>query len=321
MRLIDRVVAASAEVDLPDERGRAHRLPGVGSRAEAIRQCELRYILDETASRECMNLVVRPNDGLLDPDNGLLRLPATQFWVEWLGMADCGGHPKVGALVETTEDGLAGCITGYWEDEQGRAVTMGVSIGFDLTQVPRRPSALRHATYEHLNGLLGRTQLALDPCWAAYFRGLPAQPFDDVVQAMANGSWYYAPIVFAFAAMLNSRDVLEQNPSQLERLNRARLRRGREPLLDHIEVRMKLRRSGDNDQAFGHAHLRSSPRLHHVRGHFVHRAGKTFWRASHLRGDAERPIRTKTVMVSVGRPARPSARLISRGQLGATAAG
>lgn len=323
MRLIDRIVDAPARIDLCDEHGRNHRLPGVGSKADAIRQCKLRYMLDEVSSRECMNLVVQPNDRLLDPENRLLRLPATQFWVEWLGMKNYNDHPRVGALVEATPDGLEGSITGYWEDNLGRAVTMGVSIGFDLSPRwndihSRGGYGLRHATYEHLNDLLGRAHLVLDPCWAAYFRGRSVHPYADSIQALADGSWYYVPFIFAFAAMLNSRDVLEQSPSQLERLNAARLRRGRPPLLDHIEVRMKLGRSCANESAAS-ARQRNGPRLHHVRGHFVRRAGKTFWRSSHLRGDADRPIRAKTVIITAEKAKPQQGRFTPRPQLGGPA--
>jgi hypothetical protein len=304
MRLIDRVVSSPPEVGLPDEYGRNHQLPGVGSKADRIRQCQLRFILDEAASRECMNLVVHPNDGLLDPENDLLRLPATQFWVEWLGMKNFDGHPKVGALVEASDDGLSGSITGYWEDELGRAVTIGSVVSFDLSRWNRggnrrtSDSRLRHGVYHHLDDLLERARIEVDPAWSCYFRIRSSHSYRESVRALADQSWYCLPFITAFAAMLNSRDVLEQRPSQLERLNAARLRRGRQPLLDHIEVGLKLGRSGAIGDGGGASHLRNRPRLHHVRGHFVHRSGKTFWRSSHLRGDAGRPIPTKTVMVS-----------------------
>lgn len=304
MRLIDQVVNASPQVAMVDRAGKTHRLAGVGSKADAIRRCELRFILDDIASLECMNLVTGSNDGLLDPRNDLLRLPATQFWVEWLGMRQFGDLPRVGALVKSSLDGLRGCVTGYWQDEHGRAVTMGMSVGFDLAERRRKDASLvtfRHGSYEHLNPLFECAYLDIDPCWATYLCSQQTRPFKEIVQAFANGSWYYLPFVFAFAAMLNSKDVVDQRPSDLSRLNSARLRRGREALLDHIEVRMKLGRSGAAVTRSPVASTRCTPRLHHVRGHFVRRDGKTFWRSSHLRGDAGRPVHFKTVLVSADR--------------------
>jgi len=71
----------------------------------------------------------------------------------------------------------------------------------------------------------------------------------------------------------------------------------------HVEVRLVL---GEEPRYAGSAaaHHRTPPRLHFVRGHMVHRSGKTFWRASHLRGDTSKAVLQKTVRVTAAKSAR-----------------
>lgn len=310
VRLIDRVVNEARSLEATDDCGNVHRLPGVGGNADAIRECALRYILDEAASRECIDLVLEPNDDLFAPDNELLRLPAGDFWVEWFGMESLERHPKVGVLVQASPDGLSGSIRGYWEDELGRPETIGMCIYFDLSDRSldrnTRPDrfTLRHGAYSHLDRLFRRAYVDVDPGWSAYLRTKPG-PYNRTLSAIANRSWYYLPLTCAFAAMLNSHGLLDQHPSRLERLNAARARRGRAALLDHIEVRLNLDHGPRWTARCANQPGRNSPRLHYVRGHFVQRGGKTFWRSSHLRGDAGKPIIRKTVTVTRDRRRHP----------------
>lgn len=308
MRLIDRVVNAPAIAELTDSTGRVHYAPGVGAKAEAIRSCGLRYILDKTASQECMTLVSGANNGLFDPQSPLLRMPSDQFWMEWFG--DAVAQPKVGLLVESDATGRCGSLTGYFQDEQGRADKVGLHVEFDLAQAAtdRDSTALvlRHERYQHLNGLLSCATLRVEPLWEAFFIARDGHLGAQLLADLGTNCWYFLPVACAFAAMINSDGVLREAPSQLERLNRARRRRGVPALLDHIEVSMQLgQRSGPSGSGISGRRKRA-PRLHHVRGHFVRRAGKTFWRSPHLRGDAEAPAIRRTVKVK-GAPRLASA--------------
>lgn len=310
MRLIDRVVNASAKIELSDCSGARHIVTGVGAKANAIGDCDLRYILDPLASNECMNLVFHASNGLFEPANPLLRLPAQTFWLEWFGPS--AHRPKIGMLVEAWEGGRRGLLTGFFQDEWGNADKIGARIEFDLDQ----PGAMlagrkmRHATCAHLSGLLACARLQIDPDWDRFFRTRGGDLYDRALIDLAEHSWYLLPAACAFAAMLNSRDVLIETMSDLDRLNAARIRRGHRPLLDHIEVSIRLDDAVRASSAGHVERIKSSPRLHYVRGHFVNRAGKKFWRSSHLRGDAERPILGKTVRVVGGY--RRSAALAAR---------
>jgi hypothetical protein len=300
MRLVDRVVNAPAEISVRDSEGREHFLPGVGYHADAIRDCPLRYMLDEWVSRECIRLMMDSQSRLFDAVDELLRFPARQFWVEWFGIGECGRHQKIGALVEADPSGRRGSIIGYWQDESGRADTMGVSLDFDLDAAHLIDGLiLRHAELPHVNRLLEKSRLRLDGSWRAFFRARRPDVFDQSMRDLAEGSWYHLPFLLAFAAMMNSEDIVDQQPSSLERLNIARQRRGRPRLLDHIEVRMRLQAPRTNAGNGAHwPHSRSSPRLHLVRGHFFRRGDKRYWRSSHLRGEAAQSFPRKTVLVS-----------------------
>jgi hypothetical protein len=61
-----------------------------------------------------------------------------------------------------------------------------------------------------------------------------------------------------------------------------RIRQGKKPMFDWHTVMIEPPKQKLPDQGGTH----SSPRLHDVRGHWVNRSGKRFWRKPHQRGDA-----------------------------------
>jgi hypothetical protein len=294
-------------VEAQDWLGKPHRLRGVGGNADLLRSCELRYVLDAEASRQCADLV-RADNGLLEPDSDLLRLPGELFWIEWIGeTATASERPhRIGALVEASLDGRRGIISGYRCAADGQPDANVAIIQFDLDRPLPRPKAdepsapIQHGTLSHLNGLLRHALLHIDPSWMPLVMSNGRAGLRQRLYELGNASWFNLPFVLAFSAMLNSRDVVEQHPSDLARLNAARARRGRPALLEHVEVRLALnaRQTGGS---VGHGEaVRAAPRLHHVRGHLVQRRGRTFWRSSHLRGDQSGPPVKKTVLVSAG---------------------
>jgi hypothetical protein len=93
-------------------------------------------------------------------------------------------------------------------------------------------------------------------------------------------------LLLAFFLMLNTRSGLPQEPSQLGRLNRARCRSGKVPLLDHIDVRAPFPCGHVFQASESLPSGRRRPRMHHVRGHIVRRRNELFWRVPHVRGKA-----------------------------------
>jgi hypothetical protein len=94
----------------------------------------------------------------------------------------------------------------------------------------------------------------------------------------------------------------------LDRLNRSRIRAGKTPLLDHIEVLSPVLLDSSAGGHNGAALARRAPRLHHVRGHLVRRGSQLSWRVPHLRGNARSGvIRARTVTWTIDRlPSRSS---------------
>jgi hypothetical protein len=68
--------------------------------------------------------------------------------------------------------------------------------------------------------------------------------------------------------------------------NAKRIRQGKKPMFDWHTVVIEPPRQKLPDQGGTHA----SPRLHDVRGHWVTRGGKKYWRKAHQRGDASKGV-------------------------------
>ena len=261
---------------------------------QKLEQAKLRYVLDEAISRQCFELI-RSDSGLLHPDNPMLRLPTGAFWLEWFSETVPGeiAH-RLGALVEGSSDGRSGRIASFWAARGSAAGESSVAIHFDLDDpmCPKCPGvSVRHSSFRHLNSLFARMRCApassssvSGSCWPG-------------VQEEAEGIWFYLPLVLSFSVLLNSAGAVDERPSDLGRLNCIRIKRGRPPLLDHVEVRLRL---GDVERQdrLGGGGARGMPRLHLVRGHVVSRRGATFWRSSHMRGDPTRAVASTTVRVT-----------------------
>lgn len=282
-------------------------LGGGQQRVSAATAAVVRYVLDLDASAACGQLI-RSGDGLFDVDNLMFRMPADTFWLELFEertAAMVGPNRKIGYLVETWGDGRSGTISPYMETNEGLRREVPVKIQFDLTGklTPRKGQhEISHPHMDHLADLLRHCVLIPDYDRVARLSS-PGLKSSDALRELAEGVWYALPLMFAFVALLNSPQVVETRQSDLTKLNRARVRRGRAPLMDHVEVRMALGETSGGSGSGGNS-LRSPPRLHVVRGHLVHRDGKTFWRQAHLRGDSHKAIVAKTVRVTAGRSVR-----------------
>ena len=82
------------------------------------------------------------------------------------------------------------------------------------------------------------------------------------------------------------------------RLNAKRVRLGRPPLLEHIDVSSPVFAAAPVPHRPGDAPvtLRRGPRLHHVRGHIVRRHDAVYWRGPHWRGHVRLGcVRSRTV--------------------------
>jgi len=151
------------------------------------------------------------------------------------------------------------------------------------------PGVLRVAAREmDPEGILSRCfQFEFEDSWAQYYR--KAAPLSSQQKEILHQSIgivaLAVPVLLAFFLLLTTRAGLPQRQSQLQRLNRDRMQRGRAPLADHIEVSAPLLPPYREAQAeAAAAGARRHPRLHHVRGHLVRRNDRLIWRVPHLRG-------------------------------------
>jgi hypothetical protein len=99
------------------------------------------------------------------------------------------------------------------------------------------------------------------------------------------------PFIECFLAMLNSRNCIEREPVDYAKLNRARGKRGKSPLMNYTKTKLVLTRA-QRRVADAHGISREAARQHLVRGHFKIRTSSkgagVFWWSPHLRGDGQR---------------------------------
>src|SRR3954470_16807438 len=120
MRLMDQISQSSASLNAMGGDGRVHVLHGPAYRNDRISECPLRYILDESAANECMEIITSGIDLLSLPPH-VLHLPAEAFWIEWTSRPPYAEESSVttGLLVETRQNGRQGSIEGFYRDRDG----------------------------------------------------------------------------------------------------------------------------------------------------------------------------------------------------------
>jgi hypothetical protein len=94
-------------------------------------------------------------------------------------------------------------------------------------------------------------------------------------------------ILECLMCMLNSRNVVQHEAVDLSKLNKARRKRGKIPLLDYTKTSIALTRSMHR-VADARGIEREAARQHLVRGHFKIRRTGVFWWSPFVRGDARR---------------------------------
>jgi hypothetical protein len=307
-------------------------LPAAEGFRNAIRECPLRYVLSDELVRCATQLAYAEGDrlsGCLD----LIHVPAQELWIEWsepprlqalqeipsLEVTIQRSAKRAGALVRSAPNCRSGTIRTFWSTQDERAFLSPMITLFDLDDSVRAPSALvttawRASTWLYMreepaiDEILGHLQFRLDDQWAQYYQERCLDPVlrDQVLRANLGHCAFDTPMIMAFTLLLGARDLLPRQAIDHERLNRARRKAGKPPLLEHIEVTVPIDQPPLQTQAPTGASGRVSPRLHHVRGHLVRRDSTVFWRSPHLRGSGRLgQVRTRTVEISYrGAPRR-----------------
>ncbi len=305
--------------------GRVTVLNGASDFSDRVASCPMRFVLHDDLTTLCADLAFSKGARVFECAD-LIHVPGERVWLEWCdapwqsaleryrfplvnGTYRVGG--RRGALIDSSRDGRRGLIRTFWNSPTDQDVAASsVEAYFDLDTFPgeepqfpdRRVHEAVRVTDQEVHGddVLGRCfRFRYEQSWSDYYRraALSAAANSALWRKSLGTIALDVPIVLAFLLLLATRTGLPHRQAELERLNRARRRRNRAPLLDHIEVRAPIlpeyayRYPSENQRA------RRGPRLHHVRGHLVRRGTNLYWRVPHLRGSARAGvIRTRTVV-------------------------
>jgi hypothetical protein len=328
--------------------GRLTILNNTADCAEHVAKCPIRYVLTDDLTGLCADLAYSKGARTVTCAD-LLHVPAEVLWVEWcnqpwqgalqrygfrLVLGGCQWVGRRGALIRASPDGRRGLMRTFWTAATERDVlASSIEAYFDFDTLegeePEPPDWQESRAIKVYDGAR-----AGDDVLARCFRFRYERTWSDyygragLSDAQSNGVWRHAlgtiamdvPMLLAFFLLLATRSGLPQRVQTLQRLNRSRRKSGKEPLLDHIEVRAPLLpqyRDSARSDAQG---TRRGPRLHHVRGHLVRRGSQIFWRVPHLRGSARSGVvRTRTVVWTFDDSPRPrgasNARMRAGGRL------
>ena len=322
MRLLDMVAQSTRPmiVEMPAD-GRIWRLPGADTLADDVRRCPLRYVLHDKVTEMCTQLAFE-GDTILGSAMALLRVPAPRLWLEFRGAArnkvftdldradtDPNAYPqqRIGLLVTSDESGRKGTVSVCWDSEGSNEPALApfvIEFDFDDDSFSSRGRASANGMcigvgigdHPDLGVLFDRVRFNLRPEWHNYYRSCADSEhgFRPLLKAALKPLLEDVPFLATFCLLLISNSALRSQPCDRSVINRSRERKGRSPLLDHVELTMSLGEGeGTAHQADVH---RSAPRLHFVRGHLVRRRDTIYWRTSHMRGKPNiGSISTRTV--------------------------
>lgn len=322
---------------------RQTRLIGAADFSDAVVSCPTRYSLSDDLVGLCTALAFSKGARTLACAD-LLHVPAERVWIEWCEapwideLKHYGWRPSAeygkptgrrGALIQSSPQGRRGVIKTFWANGDNQidvlASSMEAYFDFDTEdgEDPVAPDGQNRLTISVFDRAAGNADILrrcfrfrYERSWQDYYQQARlSEAQNHAIARHALGTIAIdIPVVLAFLLLLATRPGLPRRPLMLERLNQARMKSGKTPLLEHIEVSSPLlpeyRPSGSGNLS---SHARRGPRLHHVRGHLVRRGSQLFWRVPHLRGNARSGVvRTRTVTWTLDSPQGTGQALVDR---------
>jgi hypothetical protein len=324
MRLHDAVSVVREPLTVSMPCGAVHRLAGVNTIADEVRATPIRYVLDDAVAVTVAQAAFGDTAQMARCID-LARIPAMSLWIEW---SDAGrrrvmqqyglldpmdtrlGSGRAGLLVRADDSGRRGFIDVAWDGETGLPDLSPVQLSFDLedpdfAEVPADDPFLRGLRIQDnapLCKLFSHVRFSIKDGWRAFYRSA-CRTDAELAEAVRQNIMVVAadfPYLVGFCLLLSARNALERVPVEMARLNASRAKRGKEPLLDHIEVKAMLHGAGAHDRSETRS-TRAHSRLHFVSGHLVRRGAGIFWRRAHVRGNPQRGvISSRTVVVHAG---------------------
>jgi hypothetical protein len=325
LRLLDHVAQCTGPFLVRQRSGEVWRLTSAADFAGAVALCPLRFVLTDELVQACVELAYSEGDELsacLD----LVHMPAERLWIEWNETArraalrrvlpqcvpcDSAQIEKSGVLICAGATGRLGSMRTFFlpqsEPREPMVAALETLLDLDGGSSPESAEAVLEGAAvgggsspqgAGVNDLLGCARFRLDAAWLRYYRSvLPnAAAAAQVVRLLISGVVFDIPMLVALLLLMTIRANLVQTMVNPERLNHKRLRVGRPPLLEHVEVSMPLLVRAAYRAAEPPAARRSGPRFHHVRGHIVRGRSAVYWRAPHWRGHLRLgQVRSRTV--------------------------
>jgi hypothetical protein len=324
LRLLDHVAQCTNPFLVRQRSGEVARLTSAADFSSTVVQCPLRFVLTDELVRACIELAYSEGDELsacLD----LVRLPAEWLWIEWNEAArrealrcvlpECvpsqGAEiEKSGVLIRAEPAGRLGTLRTFFlaRVEPSEPMVAALETLLDLdgssamqsleTVLQGGAVGVSDPQSAGVNQLLRCARFRLDAAWQRYYRSvLPnAAAAMRVAGILISGVVFDVPMLLALLLLMTIRASLVQRMVNPERLNHKRVRVGRPPLLEHVEVSTPLLVRAACHATEPRAATRSGPRFHHVRGHIVRGRSSVYWRAPHWRGHLRLgQVRSRTV--------------------------
>jgi len=325
LRLLDHVAQCREPFVVLQDSGTRWRLTGASDFARPVTRCPLRYVLADELVRTCVALAYSDGDelaGCLD----LLHLPAEQVWIEWDETArraelsrclpECAMHDmpdvlRAGVLISAQPNGRRGSLRTFWlpravpQEPQLAAVETlldlegGTLSGPASALLDGASVAVNDPSNPQVDSLLQCARFRLDPQWQRYYRAAAATPATQtqVLHHSLAAVAFDVPLLLALFLLMSIRDDLVRLPVNPQRLNAKRLRLGKRPLLEHLEISAPVLTPPPSSALMESGTApRRAPRFHHVRGHLVRRDDTVYWRSPHWRGHVRLGcVRSRTV--------------------------
>jgi hypothetical protein len=329
MRLADRIALSKTPFIVRNASGELTQLSGASSFSRDISECPTRYVLSDDLTRLCTALAYSKGARTLACSDWL-HVPAEAIWIEWCeapwrkelnlygfqtDVASTNESGRRGALIHSAPTGRRGVIRTFWAtgptEWEVFAGSMEAYFDFDAPEggSPDPPDDRADSTITVYDGVPKSADVLrhcfrfrFERSWSDYYaKGALSSAQRDALARHALGTIAIdIPVILAFCLLLATRPSLPRRPLMLERLNRARARSGKLPLLEQTEVFSPLLPEFLTSAESASGNDRRSPRLHHVRGHLVRRGSQLFWRVPHLRGRARGgALRARTVTWTV----------------------
>lgn len=254
----------------------------------------------------------------------ICRLPFKSCWIEWPGVQCAARRPATeneppvrsfGVMLEALDETHQRLGMSFvWDhhdhdlpaDLRGGVNVCAVGYIVDWTDSPWKyvkdesRKIARHmddkykkmglGEIEAINSLADTLVPTITPQMRPFIEQLRQRKRDDLIRDLLSagqrdleGEWQ---AVISALCLLNSQNCVEKVPQDFAALNKARVRRGKKPLISYSTVNIKLSRR-DREAAAALGMSGEQIRQHVVRGHFKVRAGGLFWWRPFIRGSAD----------------------------------